>query len=475
MATTKSARLAKRIAAVRSAGPASFVQLVAIAGLDRSKAFRFADLSGVDLRGQDLRGFDFTGADLRASFLEGASFAGAVTKDARFDADFQPGSSDGWIEDLNRLSDAELADLLMQHEFQSATDIYRQLDRIDRSRPALLAVLVRAAPDQTHAIAAIRTFFQPVWNGPRAYPIVKRLMADDSSPWMLEEALAVMDYEPADSRQLGALLKIAKSFQAAKLVHQRFERFCSEEHPMLVGRLARSPQDYLDLHELAGKFATGWDQDLMALRALPTTTMVRSALERHVAPEVAALPMVQLILAEKVRRAEEALELFSHEGVSDRPLIRMVHAAMEALTSKEAYRLMAALSEDEAPMRVGGDIRTALVLTLYLKRSDVGWRLAIFNEHLQWWLGLDDLRSRSIQKKLKLRNLVELATMFSSVLDFDLDKELSHLTRSRSDEDVLVSGIRASQLSAGNGPSQAIEAYRAGLSNVRAATLNARD
>ena len=66
MATSdRRSKLAAKVTAVRSARGASFVQLVEIAGLDRAKAFRFADLSGVDLREQDLRGFDFTGADLR--------------------------------------------------------------------------------------------------------------------------------------------------------------------------------------------------------------------------------------------------------------------------------------------------------------------------------------------------------------------------------------------------------------------------
>lgn len=45
----------------------NFVTIVEAAGIDKSFAFRNADLCGVDFSGCDLRGFDFQGADLRGS------------------------------------------------------------------------------------------------------------------------------------------------------------------------------------------------------------------------------------------------------------------------------------------------------------------------------------------------------------------------------------------------------------------------
>ena len=67
----------------------TFVEASAKAGLNPSRDFRHADLSGVDFTGSDLSGHDFTGADLRGSYglnvtlapstiIDGASVAGSM-------------------------------------------------------------------------------------------------------------------------------------------------------------------------------------------------------------------------------------------------------------------------------------------------------------------------------------------------------------------------------------------------------------
>jgi DNA ligase D len=77
-------RVAERVFAKE---PASFVDLVAAAGLDPGRDFVGASLAGLDFRGEDLRGFDFANADLRkADFrdanMDGVSIAGADITDA---------------------------------------------------------------------------------------------------------------------------------------------------------------------------------------------------------------------------------------------------------------------------------------------------------------------------------------------------------------------------------------------------------
>jgi hypothetical protein len=60
---------------------ASFVDLVAIAGLNPSLAFRGADLRDVDFGECSLAGYDFTGADLSGARLDRASLEGACFVD----------------------------------------------------------------------------------------------------------------------------------------------------------------------------------------------------------------------------------------------------------------------------------------------------------------------------------------------------------------------------------------------------------
>jgi Pentapeptide repeats (8 copies) len=57
----------------------NFIHLVNIAGLDKTRDFRFSDLSGMDFSYCDLTGFDFTGSD-----LTGADFTGAKKDAALF-------------------------------------------------------------------------------------------------------------------------------------------------------------------------------------------------------------------------------------------------------------------------------------------------------------------------------------------------------------------------------------------------------
>lgn len=54
----------ERLERVWGATDTNFVKLAELAGLDRSSAWRYLNLSGTDFTDCDLRGFDFTGADL---------------------------------------------------------------------------------------------------------------------------------------------------------------------------------------------------------------------------------------------------------------------------------------------------------------------------------------------------------------------------------------------------------------------------
>jgi hypothetical protein len=62
--------------------PASFAELVAVAGLDPARDFVGGSLREVDLRGEDLRGFDFSGADLTGADFRGANLSGVSFKNA---------------------------------------------------------------------------------------------------------------------------------------------------------------------------------------------------------------------------------------------------------------------------------------------------------------------------------------------------------------------------------------------------------
>ncbi len=64
--------------ALADADGKSFEDLVVLAGLDPARAFRGADLRGVDFGNVDLAGFDFTDADLSGASLARASTKGAV-------------------------------------------------------------------------------------------------------------------------------------------------------------------------------------------------------------------------------------------------------------------------------------------------------------------------------------------------------------------------------------------------------------
>lgn len=57
-----------------------FLQLLELAGLDRAKHLRFANLQGVDFSGLDLTGCDFSGAN-----IDGCNFVGASVASAIFD------------------------------------------------------------------------------------------------------------------------------------------------------------------------------------------------------------------------------------------------------------------------------------------------------------------------------------------------------------------------------------------------------
>lgn len=230
------------------------------------------------------------------------------------------------------------------------------------------------------------------WAGPRSYQILKRLIAKDFGLTWLVEAIDLTGYAPANPSQVETLLKQAQDFDVANLIYQRFERFCSVEHLIALGRHVRSPADYPHLHGLAGRFSSGQDQELTALRALPSAVMVRYALNHYVHPDIARLSQVRIIFAEKAERAEEALALLREMDDGVTSLKRIVTAALDSLRAHEALHLMRSLSHEDSPLRVGGSIRTGLLVTLYLKRSDAEWRLSVFREFLQWQLSPLDLR-----------------------------------------------------------------------------------
>lgn len=71
------------LAALAAADGSTFTELVRIAKLDPAKAFRDADLSGIDFAGCDLSGYDFSGADLTGSSFRHASTDGAIFKRAK--------------------------------------------------------------------------------------------------------------------------------------------------------------------------------------------------------------------------------------------------------------------------------------------------------------------------------------------------------------------------------------------------------
>lgn len=66
------------IEAVVQAPSNNFLELVALAGLDRQRDFRFANLEDVDFAGMDLHGFDFSGANLRNAKFHGSKIAEAT-------------------------------------------------------------------------------------------------------------------------------------------------------------------------------------------------------------------------------------------------------------------------------------------------------------------------------------------------------------------------------------------------------------
>jgi hypothetical protein len=72
-------RVVERVAAKKQA---SFVDLVAAAGLDPGRDFVGASLAKLDLSGEDLRGFDFTNADLSDADFSRANVAGVSFRGA---------------------------------------------------------------------------------------------------------------------------------------------------------------------------------------------------------------------------------------------------------------------------------------------------------------------------------------------------------------------------------------------------------
>jgi Pentapeptide repeats (8 copies) len=70
------------IDAVLAAPTNNFLELVALAGLERDRDFRFANLEDVDFSGMDLQGFDFSGANFR-----NAKFHRSKIAEATFSAD----------------------------------------------------------------------------------------------------------------------------------------------------------------------------------------------------------------------------------------------------------------------------------------------------------------------------------------------------------------------------------------------------
>jgi formylglycine-generating enzyme required for sulfatase activity len=106
----------RRIILVAHARDAGFVDLVGMAELDPSTAFRGAALRGADLRGEDLSGFNLTGANLDGVDLSGADLSltvgltPAMFSDTRYNAAtrfpsgfpnpfWAPGKPPGWAED----------------------------------------------------------------------------------------------------------------------------------------------------------------------------------------------------------------------------------------------------------------------------------------------------------------------------------------------------------------------------------------
>lgn len=465
MATSDRSTLAAKVTAVRTARGASFVQLVDIAELDRARAFRFADLSGVDLRGQDLRGFDFTGADFREAFLDPDSLAGAVITDARFGTGFRPTDHlDMSPDDLSVMSEGILVGMLRALSFGDASDFFETLEKIGRDSPKLLSELIKRAPDAGEALKAIRRFFRLEWSGPESHRFVRGLIVAAIGPEALKDAIEFVGYAPTSPSELGDLLKSTRDFETANFVYKRFERMCSSEHLILLGAHVRSPADHAYLLDLASLFSSGKEQELIALRALPSAQMVRYALDRYVTSEIAFLPAVQVVFAEKARRAEEVLELLAAPGL-DRPLRKMVDAAMESLKPREAHGLVLALAGADTPLRVGGDIWPELLLKLYRKRTDEHWRSTIFNDPLQWGVSLADVRVLGPRAGLGFRDMVELMTMFTSVLHVDLHSELSQAAKSRRDAAVLLCGVHAARHTSGQSATAAIQAFRGNLSS----------
>jgi hypothetical protein len=68
----------RRAVAVAYTRGAGFVELVGMAELDRTTAFRGASMRGTNLRGEDLSGFDFTDADFAGADIRGADFTRAT-------------------------------------------------------------------------------------------------------------------------------------------------------------------------------------------------------------------------------------------------------------------------------------------------------------------------------------------------------------------------------------------------------------
>ena len=72
----------RTIRAVLDAPTTSFVTLARVAGLDKTRDFRGADLSWVDFGMDDLSDFDFSGADLTGADLSRATGLDHIVTDA---------------------------------------------------------------------------------------------------------------------------------------------------------------------------------------------------------------------------------------------------------------------------------------------------------------------------------------------------------------------------------------------------------
>ncbi|KQT48145.1 hypothetical protein ASG47_07160 [Devosia sp. Leaf420] len=460
MATTDERSLADRIRAVRNAKAASFVELVTIAGLDRRTAFRFADLSGVDLRNQDLQGFDFTGADLRHAMLDGAKLQGAVLLGAQLGSYVDDAPSASAAHDLLKLSDKAIAELLSDLFIEEAWDLYGQLDEIGRGTPVLFEALMKVATEQESALRTLRRFFRIDWSGRWTYRIIKRLVSNGIEKEDLDEALALTGYQPNGPGQVGWLIKVARTFDTANYIYRRFERFGTPEHLVLLGSRMRVSADFEYLHELAARYSTGKDRDLLALRAMPSGDSIREILHT-LDPVVANHSMVQVIFAEKVKTAEDALLLIAKNSRVESPMERILMASITALSPLEALVLVRALAGEHTPLRVGGDIWTELVLRLYLKRTDVDWRVSMFNDYVQWGMEPAEFIDRVGWKFMTFRDKVELASLFISVKDFDLRRELSHFERTGQDEIALDCAEHAVRAVGNQGTYEILNTYRA--------------